>query len=224
MFGLQRTCTNLVRRLLMDNFDVLSCERGLEWKHGPILSVDRHVDGRRMRLVVCVRDPLAWLPACRRYFHGYQRADSTVCPHFRRRWSLEEFCRHRHYRWASPIDRWNELNRHYLGTLATAPGLGVVVRSEDLMGEEGQATEIRRIQDALSLTPTRDLQPIVHRVDNLCQVRRQRMDFGYYNHRAYLGDYSPELLAWVLDRLDKSLVAQLGYEHEVEAKQELQRI
>jgi hypothetical protein len=224
MFGLQRTCTNLVRRLLMDNFDTLTCERGLEWKHGPVKSTDRHIDGRRMRLVVCVRDPLVWLPACRRYFNGHKGSDNTVCRHFRRRWSLADFCRRRHYRWASPVDRWNEMNRHWLDVLKANPELGVVVRSEDLMSPEGQTADIRRIQEALSLAPTREFQPIVNRVDNLCQVRRQRMDFGYYNHRAYLDDYPPKLLAWVVDRLDKSLMAELGYATEVEVRHETEAV
>jgi len=188
--------------------------------------MDAHRAGvpRRLLLPACVRDPLAWLPACQRYFQDHQGSDTTVCRHFQRWWSLADFCRRRHYRWANPVDRWNEMNRHWLDVLKANPRIGVVVRSEDLMSPEGQTAEARRIQDAFSLNPTREFQPIVHRVDNLCQVRRERMDFGYYSHRAYLDDYSPALLTWVVDRLDRSLMAELGYQQELEVRKETETL
>ena len=36
MFGLQRTCTNVVLKGLVRNFHIDSQEIGREWKHGPI--------------------------------------------------------------------------------------------------------------------------------------------------------------------------------------------
>ncbi len=69
VFGLQRTCTNLVRRGLMENFEVHPLTDGADWKHGPIGRTGwKEWNGQLPRIVVCVRNPYAWLASCYGYF------------------------------------------------------------------------------------------------------------------------------------------------------------
>lgn len=66
LFGLQRSCTNIVRHLLVQNFHVRSVEEGWEWKHGPVKDI---VSAKpKVFLAHCVRDPYAWLVSSYRWY------------------------------------------------------------------------------------------------------------------------------------------------------------
>src|SRR4051812_48941571 len=100
MFGLQRTCTNVVLKGLKTNFYVESQEIGREWKHGQIKNAAE--DG--LRIVCCFRNPWAWLIAMYRWsFSG----DRHGCPHFSKTWTFPRFLTEMHYEFANPVERWN---------------------------------------------------------------------------------------------------------------------
>lgn len=63
MWGLQRTCTNVVAWLLEHNLDV-EVEHGVgdRWKHGPAKDLP-DVSGH----IVCVKNPFAWVVSMRAY-------------------------------------------------------------------------------------------------------------------------------------------------------------
>jgi len=138
MFGLQRTCTNVVLKGIKKNFRMISRERGREWKHG---RVRKSADDIPI-LVFCFREPFAWLSSMYRWsFSG----DRHGCPHFCKAWSFTDFLARRHYDWPTPVDRWNDLNRHYLNWVQDHPERGIVVRSEDMMSPEDARKQYLRI-------------------------------------------------------------------------------
>lgn len=214
LFGLQRTCTNLVRYALIRNFHVASLERGMEWKHGFIKKVDTlKRNDEPVRVVVCVRNPYAWLSSCYRYFCRCKETDGTVCRRFHRGQTFVAFVVSPHYRWRTPIDRWNELNAHWLQWVNAHPQQGIVVRSEDLMGRNAQAGQLRRIGDHFRLRQRGDeLLTYDRRVTETFSLVKEKMAFDYYLQEQYWKDYSAELAEFVNGRLDWALMARLGYQ------------
>jgi hypothetical protein len=205
MFGLQRTGTNVVLKGLKANFYIQSVEHGREWKHGPVKKSGEEVQC----LVFCFREPLAWLASMYRFsFSGAGHG----CPHFRRSWSFSQFLVKRHYQWDTPLDRWNEMNRHYLDWIAAHPERGIAVRCEDMLSPEQAAEQYLRIGQHFGLVH-RD--KVVHtfrrRITPTQRIARRPMNFDYYRERRYLAMYEPQELADVRARVDPEVVARLGY-------------
>jgi len=214
MFGLQRTGTNHVRWGLRQNFYAKSVEVGREWKHGPILASGRDlIDGHPICIVVCVRDPWAWLPSMYRWARTGQ--DEHASRSFSRKWDFATFLQRPHYEFASPMDRYNARYREYLDWLARHPGQGVLVHSEDLMPTAAAAREFKRIGDQLGLQRRHNV-PLVSewRIDALSRQTREAMDFAHYLERKYLSRYTDELQQLVSDALDETLLKELGYGRE----------
>jgi hypothetical protein len=206
MFGLQRTCTNVILKGLTVNFHVRSVEHGREWKHGP---VKRSGDDVRC-LVFCFREPLAWLVSMYRFsFTGA----GNGCPHFRRRWSFADFLAGPHYEWPTPLDRWNAMNRHYLEWIAAHPDRGIAVRSEDMMSAEDARRQYLRIGEHFGLARRSEhVHVFRRRITPTQKIARRAMDFAYYQDRRYLTQYTPEDQAAVLRAADPWVMAQLGYQ------------
>jgi hypothetical protein len=206
MFGLQRTGTNVVLKGLKANFYIRSVEHGREWKHGPVKKSGEEVQC----LVFCFREPFAWLASMYRFsFTGA----GGGCPHFRRSWSFSKFLRSPHYQWDTPLDRWNEMNRHYLDWIAAHPDRGIAVRCEDMLSPEQAAQQYLRIGQHFGLAR---LSSVVHtfrrRITPTQRIAKRPMNFDYYRERRYLAMYSAQELAEVRARVDPEVVARLGYQ------------
>jgi hypothetical protein len=221
MFGLQRTCTNVVRRALLDNFESESLEEGAEWRHGPIGEIAwRERRGQLARVVVCVRNPYAWLVSCFAYFCRYFGREDTICPSFSPGMSFADFVHGGHYRWPSPVDRWNEMNQHWESFVAAHPLRAAVVRAEDLLGIEDQIRQWTRLEVSLGLVrkvdpadgAPRPLIGVRRRVNYLGQATGKEMDFDYFRRERYLAKFDGELLRTVNDRLDWRLMELFGYD------------
>jgi hypothetical protein len=218
--GLQRTCTNLVKRALVDACDAYQANGehdGCGWKHAPIDGplIARPLDGQLQRLIVCVREPFAWMASCYRYFAANRRCDVSVCRAFRPSWSFAQFVRSEHYTWPTPVARWNDYYRVALAVVDDFRAVGrpaAIVRAEDLADDEGQLSEYRRLIDelGLDLRPGNTLRAIGRRVDNRGRITRQRWDPREYAQRA-TADWTPELRIWAGERLDWTLATRLGY-------------
>lgn len=205
VFGLQRTCTNVVLKGLKANFFVASRERGREWKHGEIGRSGQDIPV----IVCCFREPLAWLVSM---YHWSFSGDRHGCPHFRKRRSFADFLTHRHYDWPTPLERWNAINRHYLQWLRDHPKQGIAVRSEDMMSAEDARRQYLRIGEHFALRRrSQHIHIFQRRVNNTQQLLRRPMDFGYYAQRQYLAEYSAEARAAVATGADQWVVDQLGY-------------
>lgn len=205
MFGLQRTCTNVVLKGLKANFFVTSRERGREWKHGLIGR-----SGDEIPIIVCCfREPLAWLVSMYRWsFSG----DRDGCPHFRKGWSFVDFLANRHYDWPTPLDRWNAINRHYLEWLQANPERGIAVRSEDMMSLDDARQQYLRIGEHFSLRRRGGhVHVFKRRLNNSQVLQRRSMDFDYYTQRRYLAEYPDNMRTGVVRRADPWVLEQLGY-------------
>jgi len=211
MYGLQRTGTNVVRRLILANFRVTSLEGKLEWKHGPIQTPEACFDGEPVRRVLCVRDPYAWLRSCYRYFCRHKGADGTIDKAFAKAWSLERFIRSAHYTWETPMGRWNDLNRRWTAFHDRHPARCILIRSEDLLGPDEQVQQMQRVEQQLGLRRRGEWQTERRRINNRMRRTRKDMDWEYYRQRRYFEDYTPALLAFVRGRLDALLAGRLGY-------------
>jgi hypothetical protein len=207
MFGLQRTCTNVVLKGLKANFLVASREKGREWKHGRI---GRSGDDVPI-IVCCFREPLAWLASMYRWsFSG----DKNGCPHFQTGWSFSEFLASPHYDWPTPLDRWNEMNRHYLDWLKANPTRGIAIRSEDMMSPEDARREYMRIGEKFGLRRrSTQLHVFKRRVNNSQALMRRPMDFDYYTERRYLAQYPEDVRSGVQRSVARDVAEQLGYAH-----------
>lgn len=206
MFGLQRTCTNVVLKGLKANFFVTSRERGREWKHGKIGRSGEDISV----IVCCFREPLAWLVSMYRWsFSG----DRDSCPHFRKGWSFADFLANQHYDWPAPLDRWNAINRHYLEWLQEHPQCGIAVRGEDMMSPDDARRQYLRIGEHFSLR-RRDghVRVFKRRVNNSQVLQRRSMDFDYYTQRRYLAEYPDEVRVAVVRGADPWVMEQLDYE------------
>ena len=219
VFGLQRTCTNLVQRAVLDNFQAELLGQHREWKHGPIgrvASAERQ--GQLARVMVCVRSPYAWLVSCYKYFHRVAALDPAVCPHFRRG-TFAEFVRSRHYEWPSPVERWNEMNAHWGGFVRESLQRAAVVRAEDLQGAEDQIRQLARLEASLLLPrridettgEARPLAAVTRRVNIEYQLTKAEMDFDYYREERFFAEYDSDLLHFVNLRLDWSLMQEFEY-------------
>jgi len=205
MFGLQRTCTNVVLKGLLTNFFVVSCEQGREWKHGKIGPSGEDIQA----IVCCFREPLAWLVSMYRWSFS---DDLHGCPHFDKSWSFAEFLVNRHYDWPNPLSRWNEINRHYLEWLHAHPKRGIAVRSEDMMSIESACQQYLRIGAHFSLWLRSDrVHVFTNRVDNTQALTPSPMNYGYYMQRQYLAEYTNELRSAIVRNADQWVVDQLGY-------------
>jgi hypothetical protein len=202
MFGLQRSCTNLVRRALCESYEVQSSEIGREWKHGPI--AQSACD--RLAIVCCVRDPYAWLWAMYRFSCNARDVDG--CPNFQRDWSFADFLDKPHYSWRNPIERWNVMNTHYMDWVDEHPAQGIVVRSEGMMEIGSQYSAFAAIGKHFAW----EGEPVVfeRRVQHCTPRLGPVMDFEYYRKRQYLEAYSQEMLGKVTELLDVRLREQLG--------------
>jgi hypothetical protein len=205
MFGLQRTCTNVVLKGLKANFFVASRERGREWKHGPI---GRSGDDIPV-IVCCFREPLAWLVSMYRWSSS---DDRDGCPHFRKGWSFTDFLANRHYDWPTPLDRWNAMNRHYLEWLQAHSQRGIAVRSEDMMSPDDARRQYLRIGDHFALRRrSQHVHVFKRRVNNSQVLQRRAMDFDYYTQRRYLAEYPDDVHDAVMRGADPWVVEKLGY-------------
>jgi hypothetical protein len=205
MFGLQRTCTNVVLKGLKANFFIASRERGREWKHGKIGRSGQDIPA----IVCCFREPLAWLLSM---YHWSFSGDQHGCSHFRKGWSFGQFLARQHYEWPTPLDRWNALNRHYLEWLHAHPNEGIAVRSEDMMSQDDARKQYLRIGEHFGLRHrSQHIRVFQRRVNNTQVLLRRPRDFGYYGQRRYLDQYSGESLAAVAANSDPWLLEQLDY-------------
>jgi hypothetical protein len=205
MFGLQRTCTNVVLTGLKAKFFIASRERGREWKHGPMGRA-----GDDTPVIVCsFREPLASLVSMDRWSFS---SDRDGCPHFRKGWSFAEFLANRHYDWPTPLDRWNEINRHYLEWVQAHLQRGIALRSEDMMSPDDARRQYLRIGDHFFLRQRGDhVHVFKRRVNNSQALLQQPMNFDDYTQRRYLAEYPDDVRAGLVRGADPWVLEQLGY-------------
>lgn len=208
IYGLPRTCTNLLTVLLRRNYLVNVYSNELGWKHGPNLYRQGDtIDGAILRFAVCVKHPYSWLVSLYRF-------DRRANDH---RVSFREFVRGqcRVYNGRNPIEMYNLLNRMWMG-LAVDPGLVRIVRSEDLQTNQTEA--LQRLESTFGLVRTRaEFDTETNRVGPDEQIRNRAFDLEWYRRRKYLEFYDEELLEYVDSRIDGELMERFGYSTQPDA-------
>lgn len=202
IYGMPRTCTNLVTHLLRQNFHAEVFANRLGWKHGPNLYREGDsIHGRPLQFVICVRHPYSWLTSFYR-FEVQGRGLTCSFPDF-----VRGTCKT--YRGRNPIERYNLLVRMWQG-LAVNPNCAQIIRSETL--QSNQPSTLQELASQLSLKQKRpQLQSERRRIGPDEQIRRREFDASYYQDHRYLTHYDSELLGYVNDRVDQDLIAGLQY-------------
>jgi hypothetical protein len=214
LFGLQGSGTNLARLLLLQAFEVASLETGHEWKHGYISAEHRgwmH-DGQPVRLIICVKNPYAWLVSCYNYFVTNLGTDPTVDQGFRRAWGFAQFVQYPSYNFKNPIDRWNSLIRHWL-EFPSQPQFSEIILQESMLDAQGQQSVLARIETNQHLS--RKNYKVICETSRRVGVEMrlgERFDAEYYRQRRYLAHYSGCLLDFVNQSIDMDLFRLFGYE------------
>lgn len=208
LFGLQRTGTNLLRHLMLENFTVRSVELGTEWKHGWVEDPRRECGGQPVIFIVCVKNPFAWLWSCFEYFGRAAGVDLTVPDTFEKGLSFHEFLHTSAYGFPDPIYRWNIMNRHWLTYLPHC----YVVRQEDMLYAERQAVILRNIAAHFQLEAKRPLAGTARRIKADMSVGGM-FDRDYYLTRDYLANFRKEDMHWLRRECfwDVELLKRLDY-------------
>ena len=212
MFGLQRSGTNLARLLLMRNYEVESLERGGEWKHGHIAEAHRDWihNGEPVRLIICVKNPYAWLHSCYRYFLRSKGADRTVAKQFRKDWAFADFVTGPTYHFSNPVARWNEMNRHWI-TFPRRNQYSEVILHESMLRPSQQEIVMADIEKRQGLIRQGEEISGAWRQVGVDMRRLGAFDVEYYENREYLAHFTEDLLSFVNQQLDREIVQVFGY-------------
>lgn len=204
VYGLLRTGTNYMTRLLEINFDVFalqSTERG--WKHGPCEYSDS------IRFVFLVKNPYSWIRSFWEWEKIHLRTDARSLeafmtqnithPELRRRWHAD-----------TPIDAWNLSLKSWL-TLRDAGNVAFVRYESLLTGFDRQLLEI---QDRLSLKARLpSFRNLESRADDWKTPEpRKALKTDYYREEQFIKEFSDAELHIMRDRLDPAVMNEFGYE------------
>ncbi len=203
MFGLRRTCTNLVQHLIESNFNARSLEIGGPWKHGKIPS--DWIAEKRIKLIVCHKNPYAWLVSLYRLVSEKYGTDPTLpnsglTPDL----TFSEFLRHAVDGFDCPVGRWNRMSTHYFAQPT------FTVRHEDLLTHDGQKKFLLQIED-FGFEKRGELKTQNREVWMNQAVTHKEMDRGYYDKEQYMEMFSSDDLNLVNSQLDERIMEMLGY-------------
>ncbi len=212
LFGLQRSGTNLARLLMLQNFEATSLEIGHEWKHGRISDAHRDWihEGQPVRLIICVKNPYAWLVSCYNYFVTNLHADPTIDRSFQKTWDFSQFVQNPSYNFKNPIDRWNSMIRHWL-EFPTNKQFSEIILHESMLDAQGQRGVLERIEKNQKLfRKCNEINSASQRV-GIGMRLQGNFNFEYYEQKHYLVHYSEYLLDFVNQFVDLNTLAFLGY-------------
>lgn len=194
-YGLQRTGTNYVERLLRLNYDVRVLTNKGGWKHGPYRLPE--LLGEDLDCIVSIKNPLSWLWSMHKYKPNGE--------HFRT-----------HVRNGRYINLWNEYYRAF-DKLRLDHHKVIVVRYEDVL--ENTQTTIERIAYLLGLeSTTKTFQDVETVIRSGHRVTRVKFDRSFYLKKKYLGSFDKELLTFAFMALDKELLREYGYYEEIQGQ------
>jgi hypothetical protein len=212
IFGLQRSGTNLAQLLMLQNFEVASLEKQNEWKHGPISEKHRDwvKDGQPVRLIICVKNPYAWLVSCYNYFRLNKHFDRTIDRCFQKTWTFGQFVHKPSYNFQNPIDRWNKMIRHWLD-FPVHKKYSEIILHESMLDPQGQQANLLRIEVNQGLVRKGTvIADMARKVD--CDMRlRGDFNFEVYQQKQYMVHYPDKLLSFVNEAVDMDLFRRFGY-------------
>ena len=203
VYGLLRTGTNYLTRLIDLNFDAFClASNELGWKHGPCKN------DLRLNYVFAVKDPYSWLVSFMEWEKIHHRFSGD---------SIAEFMN-------SPVthpglrDAWGETDvvsvwSRSLGswsTLSESENV-VYIRYEDVA--KSFSTELLNIGKILNLKQkTPELINLKSRADTWkTPLPRKERDKNYYSEAQYMDQFTEADLIIIREKLDPNLVNKFGY-------------
>jgi hypothetical protein len=201
---------------MLQNFEATSLEIGHEWKHGYISDQHRdwNQDGQPVRLIICVKNPYAWLVSCYNYFMTNQHADPTIDQSFQKAWDFDQFIQNPSYHFANPIDRWNGLVRHWL-EFPTNKQFSEIILHESMLDTQGQRSVLERIEKNQQFARKRDVINGASKRVGIGMRLQGNFNFEYYQQKHYMAHYSENLLDFVNQLIDPNILTLLGYKKEI---------
>ena len=216
LFCLQRSGSNLVQRGMDDNFKLpITNQEPYEWKHGTPPPIDETLN---RFILICTRNPYAWLVSCYRYFVKEVGDDVTICPEFRKEMTFKDFIRMPSYSFPNPMRRYSIMyeiwlnrgndRRHRAGKL--------IVNSENMLSEDGQITcfiDIGKRVFGDSWTPPHRKEIITYSkvISNLNEITDEVFDRGQYKRHEYLKHFDKDDLIHIREHLDPEICRRMGY-------------
>lgn len=215
--GLQRTGTNYVAKLINDNIEKTETMVNVGgWKHGHYCAP--WTLGREVHVLTIAKNPYAWLFSLFRYWKtGNTGPDLSNT-------SFDEFVRNKAVfeeaagtpfllRAANPVQHWNDMNFHWL-SIHMNEKLSFVIPYESFLSNPKEV--IVNICGALGLSLKEE--KFVD-CDKKCEPagettklsKDQWEDKQYYVDERYMKQYTQDLLDFVNDELDISVMQTIGY-------------
>lgn len=229
LYGLFRTGTNYVSKLIENNFLVKIHHEGNEhglndrefctnWKHGPYVG---HLLKKEYPAVIVTKNPYSWLVSCYNYWRKYpllgpelenfsfeQFVMATPCtlegsatvPFMFRSKNLMQFYWNSYYHWTSVI---------------STPIF--VVQYEAVL--ENAENVFTQMADVFNFEKTGEFEDIKKNVlwdikDDGNEFRTRNFDPSHYNDKKYLEYFNDNLLEYIKNEWDFNLGNKLAYELE----------
>lgn len=206
IFGLPRTCTNLVELLLKRHITARVMGANYPcWKHGENLypRPDIHndllgINVKQIRFVICLKNPLDWLWSLYT-FQGHTKIHYDSFSKFLREFHLYEGC-------DGPIEAHNFLVRHWL----TMPQAGtedsiIKINQELMISPRGQQTFLERVASTFGTGSVSGFIPVVKAVQS-------NMTEGPVVYKQKKLRCSQADRQYILEHLDKDVTRMAGYD------------
>lgn len=193
-YGLQRSGTSVLWWLLKENYDVTVLTNQGGWKHG---SHNPRRWPRETHVVVSVMHPLPWLVNFWRYCRGYDR---------------RPFRKFLTRNWCSPVHLWNWAYQHWT-RIQLADHELAEVRYKDLLASI--SSTMLRVQTVMKLPRLRrPFRRPKGYVDPHPPPGAKGFDPAWFTEGKFMRHYTPDLLAFVGNRLLPELMERFCYSME----------
>lgn len=230
MFGLFRSGTNFVRTLLEWNFACAVRQNAYCWKHGffPIISQRSEVSIKEMDLVYVTRNPFHAISSLHAYLvsNGSNiRAEKDFKAFIRNRIVIYDkgLAQSPEYRFASPIEYWNDLNWN-LASIRRQEYTQLQIKYEEAMGDPaglarkaGKILELKPLTDEIAVPQERvKNMPATNKTNRDFYVTKNTFDDSEFRQKTYMSKFTVEDIAFIVQRLDRDLLDTLDYRAEVD--------
>jgi len=211
IYGLPRTCTNLVQHLIVHNFEDIEFLVNYPcWKHGlntiegnTIHDEEKKVHTDDLRFVSCFKSPYQWLFSLFCFERKYFKAGDD----------FNAFClgnKRHHYDGQCLINIYNVYNRNYIDL----PGKLVKVKECDVQDALEQSVTLETIREKLDIKPASTVYKVQEKV---VSPRGKVALLKKYNTTFSFSLFEQDTLDYINERLDIDLMNELGYKIQGEA-------
>jgi len=240
LYGLFRTGTNYITKLIEDNYLAKIYSEGNEfglndrgfctnWKHGPYVG---HMLKEEYPMVIVAKNPYSWLVSCYKYWRKfplgpdlsnfsfskfvkaspcYLEGTATVPFMFRAK-NIMQYYWNSYYNWTS-IRSTKFFLLQYEAILENPEGS--LNKMADFLSLERRDGDFKNTKKNVLWNIKED--DGKHRIRNssiVKEIKEKDFDLDYYTNKKYLDEYNDDLLKYIENEWDHNLAYQIGYELE----------